>query len=781
MVNHMLQNKIQYEYKNLPIPGGGYVTGFLFHPKQKDLLYVRTDIGGTYRFHYDTQKWVSLIPHVTMFDLSETFPLGLAIDPAKPERLFIASGINQEGRNGLLSISEDYGDTFHYEEIPFFVHGNLNGRGTGLRLVISPVDSDKIYFASQRDGLLISEDLGKTWRSVAVCGEKYLTNVWVSDDGQTVVVGTAGVTTKKNDQMRGASLYVSYDAGEHFECMPQPKNHVVHGSKMSGYVAQRYDYDGQYLYVTLANTGARSYVIETGYSCDSGDTLAGRVIRYSFTKEGLIDQYTDITPTIGTSYEKKSDYPFGFSGISSNAGVPGMLVCSTICKDDGDAVFLSRDYGETWSMILYDLTVGKLHFRTSYMKPEFNGGVSILHWLSDIKVNPFNPNEVWFNTGTGVFRSENLLSEDCVFEDYCDGIEETVHLNLYSPTGGKVQLIDILGDLGGFAFESLDQACANSFADAEGNRYITCINADFPDELPETVVVTPRGNWKGKTKGGLILSHDQCRTFKRLQLPYGLSEPIDELLRGIENPNVNSGWVAIGADARTIVWSIVENIDLPVWAVVVSQNGGESFEKTVVYDLFGKEIHEGKMKVMADRVNPEIFYGFGEDSAIYVSLDRAKTFHQKKITGSFPEVEFGLIDCASKTEIRGNAGYEGEFYIAISVFGLWKMKYDRLEDTITMTRLTGEGEFAYRVGIGMSTQEKKYIGAPKCIYICGVINDEYGFFLSEDEGANWSKLNDEKQMFGDINSIEGDSRTAGRFFVASGSLGVLYGEPVKQV
>lgn len=27
--------QIPYEYKNLPIPGGGYVTGFLYHPRHE--------------------------------------------------------------------------------------------------------------------------------------------------------------------------------------------------------------------------------------------------------------------------------------------------------------------------------------------------------------------------------------------------------------------------------------------------------------------------------------------------------------------------------------------------------------------------------------------------------------------------------------------------------------------------------------------------------------------------------------------------------------------------
>ena len=49
---------LEYTYRNLPIPGGGYVTGFIYHPKKKDVLYIRTDIGGVYRFDADVQRWV---------------------------------------------------------------------------------------------------------------------------------------------------------------------------------------------------------------------------------------------------------------------------------------------------------------------------------------------------------------------------------------------------------------------------------------------------------------------------------------------------------------------------------------------------------------------------------------------------------------------------------------------------------------------------------------------------------------------------------------------------
>lgn len=778
-----------YEYKNLPIPGGGYVTGFLFHPVMKNLLYIRTDIGGSYRYDYEQERWTSLTESVDMFDLSETFPIALCLDEHAPERLLIASGINhqeEQDQKGKLSISEDFGKTFIHKELPCYVHGNMNGRGTGLRLVMDPAAENGIYFASQKDGLLYSGDLGDTWRKLSTGDETYMTMVWVSPDGKAVVAGTAGVATG-TEKMRGHSLYVSYDGGKSFEPLIMPESIVVEGSKWSGYVAHRYDYDGTYLYVTLVNTGERSYVTEMGYSCDSGDVLGGRIIRYSFDSNGRIMEYKDITPTClwgdKGAYEadRNSIYPFGFGGISSCRAMPGLLAASTICREEGDMVFISRDFGENWEPALFDLSLGNLHFESSYMKPEYNGGHSLLHWLSDIKINPFCPDEVWFNSGTGVFKGTDFTKDTRSFQDCCKGIEETVHLNIYSPLSGPVKALDIVGDLGGFAFTDLDKPCENSFADAEGNRYITCINADFSDIHPEMVAATPRGNWKGKTKGGLILSEDYGLSFERLSLPYGISDYLDERFRQIECPNVNAGWVALSSDAETIVYCVAENIDLFMKGIIVSNDKGKSFKKVSVYNIEGEDIsYSGlHMKVYSDRVNPAVFYGFGDDFIIYISTDSGNSFYQAKTEGlPSGQMVFGLIDCANKTEIRGEAGREGVFYAAVSHFGLWKLKMDCEGNIVKGERLTKEGEMVFRMGLGLLSPESSYIDDNKAIYICGLIQGEYGFFRSFDDGATWEKINNDAQKFGDINSIDGDSRQFGRFFIATGSFGLKYGEPI---
>ena len=801
--------QIAYEYKNAPIPGGGYVTGLTYHQTQPGILYARTDIGGTYRYEEKEQRWESLIKHVTQEDLDETYPIAIALDEKYPERLYIISGTTKKGY-GVFSISEDYGETFTYKKIPTVVHGNLPGRGTGNRLVVDKNDSNTLYFASQRGGLWKTADRGDSWERLPV-EEDYMTCVWVSDDSKTIVAGTAGYTTRVDDSLRGHSLYVSYDAGVTFEKLMMPENVLVKDSKMNGLVASRYDYDGKYLYMTLNVTGRWNYIVDMGYSCDTGDLIGGKVLRYYF-EDGRIAGYDDITPDLdGTHTTAYLEH--GFGGICSCKSKPGLLVCSTLCIEKGgsETVYVSEDYGNSWKVSLCGLEEGGMYFRTSYMLPKYNGNHNLLHWMSDIKIDPFHPNKLWFNSGTGVFTTDALLSDNPAYHDWCDGIEETVHLNVYAPLDGEVKLVDIVGDLGGFAFRDLDKPCDNSFDDENGNRYITCINADVSDTNSNLAVITARGNWTGKTRGGLIRTEDGFKTFQRIPMPFDIGGKIAEQLHVIETPNVNAGWVAMSPNGQNIVWSVAKGILLPLDMVIVSRDGGKTFRQVEVFDIAGSKISDGLLKVFSDRVNSDLFYGFGGEGQMYVSKDGGYSYHQKQplakaafgSTGEnrslfemivevcddtkvehiidFPTVHFGKIDTANKTEVRGVAGEQGLFYMALGDDGLWKYHYDIAEDSITCVKLMADGDSCYRMGLGLGKPGGNYIGEHKAVYFSGIIDGEYGFYRTLDECKTYERLNTSKQMYGEINSIDADKRVFGRFFLATGSNGVKYGEPAERV
>ncbi len=719
-------------------------------------MYCRTDIGGVYRFDHGAQRWVSLIDHVSHDDLRETCPISVAVDPARPGWLAIASGLHDPDSLGLLSVSEDRGATFVRHELPFFVHGNLHGRGTGERLLFDPAERC-LWMASQLDGLWRSRGEGATWQKVEAFPETGCT--FVARVGKLLLVGTEGLAHAAGDH-RGHSLYLSPDGGATFRPVPQPEYAEVPGSRLQGLVAQRCATDGAFLYVTFSANGPRSQHVERGYTCDSGDCSAGRVARYPLTADGLGD-LNDVTPLQGN---------WGYSAISA---AHGLLVTATIHRGDGDAVYLSRDGGSTWRTILHGLDVGRMDFRLSYMKPEYNGGRNLIHWLTGLTIDPHRPQVAWFNTGTGVFRTENLQDGTVTWQDWCDGMEETVHIGVHAPASGRVQALDMVGDLGGFAFTDVDRHCENTFADPFGHRWITCLSCDWPERDPSRIVAAARGNWTGETQGGLIVTHDGARNWFRLPMPMGLTAELDALLQRISGVNVNAGWVAVAADGSAYVWAVADRIRLHARNVIVSHDGGRTFRVSRVTGLDG-EGAPGLMKPIADRCDGRVFYGFGEAGQLFVSLDGGGSFRQRPAPAGFPQVNFGLVDCADQTEIRAAAGQPGEMYVATGE-GLWKLRYDRAADAFTGRRLTATGVCAFCVGPGLGGPGGYYAGETKAIYISGRIGGVYGFYRTLDEGRTFQRINAENQMFGRIHSIDGDKRVFGRFYLATGSSGLLYG------
>ena len=776
---------IPYAYRHLPIGGGGYVTGFVFHPADAAVMYCRTDIGGVYRFDYGAQRWVSLIDHVSHTDLRETCPISVALDPDDPAKIYIASGLRDPESKGCLTVSGNYGATFIKHELPFFVHGNLHGRSTGERLLFDAA-GECLWMASQLDGLWRSFDDGATWARVESFPETACT--MAARFGRLLLIGTEGLA-RRTGEMRGHSLYASRDDGVTWQPVPQPEYVRVEGSRLHGLVAQRCASDGQYLYVTFSANGPRSQNIERGYTCDCGDCSCGRVVRYALTADGL-GPVEDVTPEKGN---------WGFSAISAEHG---MLVSATTHRQhqDGDAIYLSRDCGSTWTTILHGLHTGRMDFRLAYMKPEHNGGRNLIHWMTGLCIDPHRPGTAWFNTGTGVFRTDSLSQRASslpapserellkgsqaepdliVWQDWCDGMEETVHINVHAPASGRVQVLDMVGDLGGFAFTDVDRHCENSFANERGDRWITCLSADWPDADPDHIVVAARGNWTGETKGGLIVSRDGAQSWNRLEMPMGLSQELDALLSKISGVNINAGWVAVSADGSAYVWAVAERIFLHARNLIVSHDAGKTFRRSRVLRADGSEF-EGMLKPIADRCDARVFYGFGDAGELFVSTDGGDTFREMPAPTGWPRVHFGKVDCADTTEIRAAAGEPGVLCIATGE-GLWKLRYDRAADGFTGVRLTAPEDSAYCVGLGLGRPGGDYAAEPKMIYFNGSIGGVYGFYRTLDEGrmrddgTDIVRLNTDRQMFGRIHSIDGDKRVFGRFYLATGSTGLLYG------
>ena len=116
--------------------------------------------------------------------------------------------------------------------------------------------------------------------------------------------------------------------------------------------------------------------------------------------------------------------------------------------------------------------------------------------------------------------------------------------------------------------------------------------------------------------------------------------------------------------------------------------------------------------------------------------------------------------------------------MALKEHGLWKLHYDAIKDDISVIKLSKENDIFYRMGLGVIRPGGNYYKEDKAIYTSAVIDGVYGFYRSVDDGKTFVRLNEANQMYGEINSMEGDSQVYGRFYLATGSRGVLYGEPI---
>ncbi|MGA9627076.1 MAG: xyloglucanase, partial [Bryobacteraceae bacterium] len=110
-----------YTWKSVQMVGGGFVDGIVFHPTAKGVRYARTDMGGAYRWNDTTKRWEPILDWVPYENLNWMGVESIALDPADPNRVYLACGTytNPRTPDGAILRSSDRGKTFQYTNVPF--------------------------------------------------------------------------------------------------------------------------------------------------------------------------------------------------------------------------------------------------------------------------------------------------------------------------------------------------------------------------------------------------------------------------------------------------------------------------------------------------------------------------------------------------------------------------------------------------------------------------------------------------------------------------------------
>jgi photosystem II stability/assembly factor-like uncharacterized protein len=506
---HREATSARYTWRNVKIVAGGFVDGIIFHPTARDVAYLRTDMGGAYRWDARRRIWIPITDWVSQTDWNLHGIESLALDPHDPNRVYLAAGTytNNWAGNASMLRSNDRGVTWQRTDMPFKMGGNEDGRSAGERLAVDPNDGRILLFGSRHNGLWRSEDHGATWAQVTSFPITGRTNgvglPWVVFNPASSKIGTPCKTIYVAVQQRsGPGIYVSNDSGATWSPVPgQPEALLPHQAKL--------DSRGD-LYVTY------------GDAPGPNGMRSGAVYRWN-TRSG---EWTDISPIPRGSG--------GIAGLSLDPSHPGTLVVTTMDRwSPGDDLFRTTDDGKTWNGMkdkaVLDCSLSPF-LKWGGEKPKFGW------WMGAVALDPFRPNRVLFATGATIWESRDLQEADAGRPTHWsvggEGVEQTAVTDLISPPAGA-HLVSALGDICGFRHDDFNVSPPQGLS----NTPITgsTSSLDFAENKPDRMVRVGNGKICGE------ISEDGGATWRAFA-----SQP--EGTRG-------GGHIAISADGATIIWS----------------------------------------------------------------------------------------------------------------------------------------------------------------------------------------------------------------------------------
>lgn len=727
-----------YVWKSVIIKANGFINGVVYHPHPaaKGLVYINTDMGGAYRLEAagpEAGKWICLTDFVAHDDWSVN-QMGvetLAVDPTNPDRVYLGIGTYM-GPSAVLR-SSDRGRTWQRTNVPFPQNGNGSARQTGQRLNVDPNFPSRLLYGTRTMGLFTSSDHGATWAKSDALPFTHDPAGATKDTGLVFTLfdpssGTAGTPTPiayaAAMTTTDSKLWRTLDAGQSWQPLPnQPTGKILPNRAVLSP-------DGKRMYVT--------YVTASDFPGPHG-VNGGTVYRID-NPASPTPTYTQIPPT-GDGQAR-----YGWSGVSIHPANPNTVYVSTIHRygNPGDDIYRSTDAGATWTPL--NINTNRDDSSAPYVK-DFG-----MHWTGDVQVSPHNPDEAYFTTGYGLYRTTNLTSEKPIWAFYNEGFEQSAVLELVSPPTGSANLLSVIGDRDGYRHENLDVTPPHGRFGQVNDRGQTKSLAmgstndiDFATSNPDLLVRV--GNKPQFSNDGGFTWAELPTPPDSVPSPTGDGDPF--VAEGRNRPT--SGTIAISRDGQHVLWAPARFPALHTqrqsdgtWAPWTPVSGLSGVANTAITDL-------GEESTFYVRVGRSLF----------ASTDNGKTFSLR--AGDLPDRPGWLRPVPSQAgHLLLCSGENGLGGLHRSTDG--GKTFTRLAPTTVTT--------AKQVGTGAPPPGQTY----PTIFIGGTAGNQRGFFRSDDQGQTWIRINDDNHQYGNIITLNGDSRVHGRLYIGTNGRGILYAD-----
>lgn len=763
-----------YNWDTLKMGGAGFVSGIV---AGKSEMYLRTDVGGAYRYDYDKSRWVQLFDFINEDDRGLLSCKGIAIDPTNDLTAYFLCGCAYfSDAKTVIYKTTDGGKTFTGVDVTehIQVHGNGDGRECIEPIAVDPDNPDTIYAGGDvtagKSALIKSTDGGKSWKPVEgydklglFSGElKY--PMWTDH----MVRGTEP-TKEYNQQngigcvyIEGGKVYVGTsvkgEANVHVASVKDDKFEAVTALPHDNYpLSITSDHNGNLFFTYIAGLafagasgGAYKYNIASGKA---------EKLSVSDNSIGMIEvDSKDPNKLFARTCGVFSDQWFGEEWIQDDPNTPEND--GTIAW--GDHFFRSDDGGKTWQDITpgageTDYSTGK-GVKKFVSLPMSLGGYDWIygkacHWGSSIVIDPRDPegDRLLLTSGNGVFACDNAWDEMGVqFYFQPDGVEECVSLDFYSTVDGLD--LSAIGDYDGFIHENTDDIPEQYKPNMGSTSAITV--------CPQNTDVWARtANGDGNNTGSGYYTLDRGKTWKAFkpactggklsitELSKGKYRIINSSAKGAVSYTDDYGatWkTCSGIKASKTVYTLVDPKDAKtVYAV------GAQYNEYWASDMSKKE-----------PTLDEAHYSY------YISEDYGATFTETRICPYNWELTW-------KFEETGDPAYLGNGTIAFA--GANQGMFLISDKGKTVTKLDS---VSYAKCVGYGAPEKS--GDPNTLYMYGKPekDDPEGIYRSQDSGKTWVCINTDHLYggTGNGNYLVGDMNEFGKVYMSTVGCGIVYGE-----
>ena len=536
-----------YHWDNVAIGGGGYITGLVIHPSTPDLIYARTDVGGTYRWDPQNQSWIQLMNSISYEDKNLFGIDGIAIAPNDDQVLFAAAGMYPTTTPYDVMKSTDQGATWTRTNLnkASAANGNLE-RSFGESIAVNPEDSNYVLVGTRRDGI---------WKSTNGAaradgsGTATDSNNWTQATGVPFDTEGRGVrsivfkdSTTAYAGVIGYGVYESTDGGSSWTLMADSPVHPRRIQVSS---------DGNVIYVTHSEGVAK---FEAGV-------------------------WTNITPPTSL-HLNRSSASTNYNGLTVDPANAQHLIASRRAGSVPEDIFRSTDGGASWININKSFQV---NHSSPWWNPNYLAGA-----LSSILFDPHVPGRVWMSDWLGIYRTEDVTQTKVVWSTYTKGHEEMVGFDMISPPTGA-PLLAGYADNDGMLHDDLTQFPLKKF----GNPALSETTAlDYVEADPNYMVRV--GGYSHGARGGGGSSSDGGRTWTEFP-----SFPTDS--NGVKYPHGN---VAVSATNPQHI------VTLPINAPPMSSaDGGQSWTvASGTPDKIKVSFWNWTQVIASDKIEGNIFY-----------------------------------------------------------------------------------------------------------------------------------------------------------------------------